>query len=73
MAQESVDILTYMGWSNADNMDEKVGKAGKIHVVTNIQNKNVTLSIFYTKQHKCIYVDSIVKTQKKNIYGVTST
>ena len=57
-----------MGWSNPDSMDEKVGKADKIHVVTNIQNKNVTLWIFYTKQH--IYVDSIVKTQgKKYLWG----
>ena len=62
-----------MGWSNPDNMDEKVGKAGKMHVFTNIPNKNVTLWIFYTKQHTCIYVDSILKTQKRNIYGVTST
>ena len=62
-----MDILTYMGWSNPDNMDEKVGKVSKIHAVANIQNKNVTMSVFYN------YVDSIVKTQEKNIYGVTST
>lgn len=30
---ESVDILTYMGWINPDNMDEKVQVDRKTHII----------------------------------------